>query len=52
LLNLAAATAEANGLLATGTIAAPNPATGYLAIGSAAAAVAAIFKGIGDLRGE
>jgi hypothetical protein len=41
-----------NTLLALGTLAAPNPATAYLAIGSAAAAVPLILKGIGDLRGE
>lgn len=42
----------ANALLFAGTIAAPNPATAFPAIGSAAMALGAIFKGIGDLRGE
>lgn len=45
-------TAGGNALLITGTIVAPNPATAYLGIGSAAAAVGAIFKGMGDLQGE
>jgi len=46
------ATGGGNILLAGGTIAAPNPATGYLVIGSAAVAIGAVFKGLGDLRGE
>jgi hypothetical protein len=46
------ATGGANALLAAGTIVAPNPATGYLALGSAAIAVGSVFKGVGDLRGE
>ena len=45
-------TGGANGLLAAGSIVAPNPATAYLAVGSATMAVGAIFKGVGDLRGE
>jgi hypothetical protein len=46
------ATAGGNALLLAGTVVAPNPATGYAAIGSAAVAVGAVFKGLGDLRGE
>jgi hypothetical protein len=46
------ATGGANALLAAGTVVAPNPATGYLALGSAAIAVGSVFKGVGDLRGE
>jgi hypothetical protein len=45
-------TAGGNVLAFAGTIAAPNPATAYLAIGSAGAGVGFLFKGIGDLRGE
>lgn len=41
-----------NLLLFTGTIAAPNPATGYAAMGSSALAVGSIFQGMGDLHGE
>jgi hypothetical protein len=41
-----------NGLMAAGTILAPNPATAAGAIASAAVAVPAILCGIGDLRGE
>jgi hypothetical protein len=47
-----AITAAGNVLLATGTVAAPNPATAYGALGSSALAVAMIGQGIGDLRGE
>jgi hypothetical protein len=46
------ATAGGNALLVAGILAAPNPATGYAAIGSAAVAVGAVFKGLVDLRGE
>jgi hypothetical protein len=45
-------TGAGNLLLATGTIAAPNPATAYGVIGSSALAVASLGQGIGDLRGE
>jgi hypothetical protein len=45
-------TAGGNALLATGTILAPNPATGFATIASAAMAAGSIFKGLGDLRGE
>ena len=45
-------TGGANALLFAGTIAAPNPATAFPAIGSAAMAMGAIFKGVGELRGE
>jgi len=41
-----------NALLVGGTIAAPNPATAYLAITSGGAAVSGMFAGPGDLRGE
>jgi len=41
-----------NVLLALGTLAAPNPATGYAAIGSGALAIGLMGQGIGDLRGE
>jgi hypothetical protein len=41
-----------NVLLATGTLAAPNPATGYAAIASGGVAIASFFGGIGDLNGE
>jgi hypothetical protein len=41
-----------NVLLLCGTIVAPNPATGYGAIASSAIAVAGVFQGAGDLRGE
>lgn len=41
-----------NVLLLCGTILAPNPATGAGAIASGAVAVASIFQGAGDLRGE
>ena len=41
-----------NVLLLVGTIAAPNPATGYGAIASSAIAVASVMQGAGDLRGE
>ncbi|MCS6325948.1 MAG: hypothetical protein H8K06_02475 [Nitrospira sp.] len=41
-----------NALMATGTIVAPNPATAYGAIASAAVAVSGFFSGVGDLRGE
>lgn len=41
-----------NPLLGTGTILAPNPATGYAVIASSALAVASLCQGIGDLRGE
>lgn len=47
-----AATGVGNTLLACGTIAAPNPATAYAVIGSAAIALGSIGQGIGDLRGE
>jgi hypothetical protein len=46
------ATAGGNALMGAGTIAAPNPATGYLVISSSALAIGAFFKGLGDLRGE
>jgi hypothetical protein len=45
-------TAAGNLLLATGTLMAPNPATGYGVIASSALAVGSICQGIGDLRGE
>jgi hypothetical protein len=51
-LILGLATAGGNGLFVTGTILAPNPATAYMAITSAAMGVATVFKGIGELRGE
>ena len=51
-LLLGVATAGGNALLGAGTIVAPNPATGYAVISSTAVAVGAIFKGLGDLRGE
>ena len=41
-----------NALVATGTILAPNPATGSIAIASGAGAIASLMAGIGDLRGE
>ncbi len=41
-----------NALVATGTILAPNPATGSIAIASGAGAIASILAGVGDLRGE
>jgi len=41
-----------NALVATGTVMAPNPATGSIAIASGAGAIASIMAGIGDLRGE
>lgn len=41
-----------NALVATGTILAPNPATGSIAIASGAGAVVSMMAGIGDLRGE
>jgi hypothetical protein len=41
-----------NTLLGCGTIIAPNPATAYAVIASAAVAVGSISQGIGDLRGE
>jgi hypothetical protein len=41
-----------NALLFAGTLMAPNPATGYTAIGSAALGLGAVFRGLGDLRGE
>jgi hypothetical protein len=47
-----AITGAGNLLLATGTVAAPNPATAYGVIGSSALAVGSICQGIGDLRGE
>lgn len=47
-----AITGVGNALMATGTIVAPNPATGAGAIASAAVAVPLIMGGIGDLRGE
>jgi hypothetical protein len=47
-----AVTGLSNVLLATGTIAAPNPATAYGAIACGAVAVASLFAGLGDLRGE
>ena len=47
-----AVTGIGNVLLATGTIAAPNPATAYGVIGSSALAIGSICQGMGDLRGE
>jgi len=41
-----------NALVAAGSIVAPNPATGAIAIASGATAIASILAGIGDLRGE
>ena len=41
-----------NVLLLVGTVTAPNPATGYGAIGCGGIAVASFFAGLGDLRGE
>jgi hypothetical protein len=41
-----------NVLLACGTFIAPNPATAYTALGSAAVGIGSIFQGIGDIRGE
>lgn len=41
-----------NALLGLGTIAAPNPATGYAVIASCGLAVGSFCQGIGDLRGE
>jgi hypothetical protein len=41
-----------NVLLALGTIAAPNPATGAAAIASGGVAVTGVLSGLGDLRGE
>jgi hypothetical protein len=41
-----------NVLLAAGTVVAPNPATAHLTIGCSALAVASLFQGMGDLRGE
>jgi hypothetical protein len=41
-----------NALAAAGTIAAPNPATGSIAIASGAAALTSILAGVGDLTGE
>jgi hypothetical protein len=45
-------TGAGNALLAAGTIAAPNPATAFLAIGSGAIAIGSVSQGVGDLRGE
>lgn len=45
-------TGVGNTLLGAGTITAPNPATAYGVIASAALAVGSICQGIGDLRGE
>jgi hypothetical protein len=45
-------TGAGNLLLAMGTVAAPNPATAYLAMGSSAIAALYIGQGVGDLRGE
>ena len=45
-------TAAGNLLLATGTLVAPNPLTGYLVIGSSALAVASIGEGVELLRGD
>jgi hypothetical protein len=47
-----AITGAGNLLLASGTVVAPNPATGYAVIGSSALAVGYFFQGLGDLRGE
>jgi len=47
-----AVTGAGNTLLGVGTIAAPNPATAYGVIASAALAIGGICQGIGDLRGE
>ena len=41
-----------NAFLVTGTVAAPNPATGYAAIASGGIAVSSFFAGLGDLKGE
>ena len=41
-----------NALVAGGTIAAPNPATAYIAIISASGAVGSFFSAIGDFKGE
>lgn len=41
-----------NVLLVTGTLAAPNPATGYAAIASGGIAVSSFFAGLGDIKGE
>ena len=41
-----------NTLLGLGTVVAPNPATAYGVIASAAIAVGSVCQGIGDLRGE
>lgn len=41
-----------NVLLLTGTLVAPNPATGYGAIASGGLAVSSFLAGLGDLRGE
>lgn len=41
-----------NALIATGTVLAPNPATGYIAIASGAGAIGSLMAGIGDLKGE
>lgn len=41
-----------NTLVGCGTIVAPNPATAYAVIGSAAIAIGSICQGVGDLRGE
>ena len=41
-----------NTLLACGPFVAPNPATAYTALGSAALAVGSMSQGIGDIRGE
>jgi hypothetical protein len=41
-----------NALLLTGTLTAPNPATGYAAVASGGLAVSTFLAGLGDLRGE
>ena len=41
-----------NVLLWTGTVLAPNPATGYAVIACGGLAVSSLFAGLGDLRGE
>ncbi len=41
-----------NVLLLLGTIAAPNPATGYGAIASGGIALTGVLSGLGDIRGE
>jgi hypothetical protein len=47
-----AAAGVGNVLLATGTLVAPNPATGYAVVASGGLAVSTFFAELGDLRGE